>query len=222
MAEGYKDEGWLRTEYVEKGRDGTDIADQFDVHHQNIYYYLDKFDIERRSRGFSGGEDHPNYQDAKEEYECPWCGVAFRKRPSDVQNVKRGPYCSRECADAHKSEYMSGEGNHQYGNEGVGGLAGEDNAMFGVRGEDHPNWKGGYEQSWRQDAEWYNARRKALERDGERCVDCGMERETHKHHFDRDLEVHHVTPVSEDGEKFDLDNLVSLCIPCHKKRHREL
>jgi len=225
--ENYKDEDWLRREYVEKRRDGTDIADEFDVHHQNVYYYLNKFDIERRSRGFRGGEEHPNFKDAKEEYECPWCGTAFRKRPSDISDdIKRGPYCSKDCLNSHRSEFATGEGNHQYGIRGDDNpsseLTREKNPMFGVRGEEHPNWKGGYEQSWRQGAEWRNARKDALERDGYECVECGMGRETHKTHFDRDLEVHHITPVSDGGEKYDRDNLESLCVPCHKQRHREL
>ncbi len=30
-----------------------------------------------------------------------------------------------------------------------------------------------------------------------------------------ELEVHHITPISEGGPEFDLDNLVTLCFECH-------
>ncbi len=31
--------------------------------------------------------------------------------------------------------------------------------------------------------------------------------------------VHHVTPISEGGEKLRFDNLRALCVPCHEKIH---
>lgn len=53
------------------------------------------------------------------------------------------------------------------------------------------------------------ARTRIVRRDGEACLRCG----------DRDsLEVHHIIPVSDGGEKED-DNLATLCESCHKKAH---
>ena len=42
-------------------------------------------------------------------------------------------------------------------------------------------------------------------RDGFKCVECGKE---------TGLEVHHIKPEIE-----ELDNLITLCHSCHKKRH---
>ena len=217
----YKDESWLRQEYVTKGRNGTDIADQCDVTHATIYYYIDKFGIEKRSRGFRKGEGHPNYKDAKEEYECPVCGDNFEKRPSDVKNVTHGPFCSKDCHHEAKSGYMEDNGRSMSGEDHPLYENPEDNPMFGVRGEDHPNWKGGYDQDFRDTPEWHHTRKDALDRDGEQCQDCGLPRGEHRETFDRDLEVHHITPVSEGGAKFDMENLVTLCVPCHLERHRD-
>lgn len=220
--EAYKDEEWLRGEYKEKRRNATDIADDFDVHHQNIYYYLDKFSIEKRTRGFRGGEEHPNYSGAKEEYECPVCSDVFERRPSDVQNNENGPFCSLDCLAEHRSEIMKGNDISMTGEDHPLYDSPEDNPMYGVRGEDHPNWQGGYDQDFRETPEWYHARREALERDDHECAECGMGRENHREEHDRDLEVHHITPVSVGGAKFDLDNLTSLCVPCHNEAHRRL
>lgn len=222
MADRYKDEAWLREQYVENERDGTDIAEECDVTHGTIYYYLDKFDIDKRTRGFKSGEDHPNYSDAKEEYECPVCGDTFMKRPSDVQDTTHGPYCSRDCMYSARSEQMEDNDISMTGEDHpLYNIDPEEHPMYGVRGEDHPNWKGGYGQDFRDKAEWTHTRNEAIDRDRHKCADCDMKRADHYDEFDRDLEVHHITPVSEGGDKYDLNNLVTLCLPCHIDRHRD-
>lgn len=217
----YKDEDWLRTEYKEKRRNGTDIADQCGVTHETIYYYLDKFGIEKRSRGFRGGDEHPNYSNAKEEFECPICGDVFEKRPSDLQGVTNGPFCSRDCMGEFRKEQMKDNDHSMSGDDHPWVGNPEANPMHGVSGEDHPNWKGGYEQDFREGHEWKKTRENVIDRDGEQCADCELPRDEHCETFDRDLEVHHITPVSEGGDKYDMDNLVTLCVPCHLDRHRD-
>lgn len=63
--------------------------------------------------------------------------------------------------------------------------------------------------------DWSRQRGKCLERDGYTCRVCG----TASNDLDRELAVHHITPRSEfDGtprEMNALDNLISLCPPCH-------
>lgn len=54
--------------------------------------------------------------------------------------------------------------------------------------------------------EWQRQRKRAKDRDGWRCRRCG--------HAGR-LEVHHLDPDGGD----DLDNLVTLCKPCHLSEH---
>lgn len=62
----------------------------------------------------------------------------------------------------------------------------------------------------------------AIQRDGERCVSCGMTRADHKAKFGRDITVDHTdgqgryTPKTEQNN--NLDNLQSLCLPCHGKK----
>ena len=49
---------------------------------------------------------------------CPICGKEFYVKPSRLKRLKHSPTCSVECASELKSQYMSGEGNHQYGLKG--------------------------------------------------------------------------------------------------------
>lgn len=58
--------------------------------------------------------------------------------------------------------------------------------------------------------EWQKLREKVLKRDGHKCVSCGS---------DNDLEVHHIVPVAQGGSN-ELSNLITLCLTCHNKAHR--
>ena len=58
---------------------------------------------------------------------------------------------------------------------------------------------------------WALIRRLVLERDGWRCRSCGKAGR---------LEIDHVLPVSEGGERYDLRNLQALCRPCHFDKTR--
>ena len=57
-------------------------------------------------------------------------------------------------------------------------------------------------------ARWGSVRRRTLHRDGWRCQQCGAAGR---------LEVHHLVPLAEGGAPYDLDNLQTLCRPCHFK-----
>lgn len=54
-------------------------------------------------------------------------------------------------------------------------------------------------------------RRAVLERDGWRCVRCGL--------FGQRLEVDHVTPLEAGGDH-SMDNLQTLCRVCHLEKTR--
>jgi len=46
----YKDEQWLRDQYLSEQRSMDDIADEFSVDQKTIQYWIDKFEIETRER----------------------------------------------------------------------------------------------------------------------------------------------------------------------------
>ncbi len=59
--------------------------------------------------------------------------------------------------------------------------------------------------------EYAAVRNQVLERDGWRCQDCGAA---------KDLQVHHMKPRSRLGGDV-MDNLITLCVNCHRERHRD-
>lgn len=48
---------------------------------------------------------------------CPICGKAFHCKPYHLKKYKTH-YCSKECQNEARKDYMRGSGNHQYGLRG--------------------------------------------------------------------------------------------------------
>ena len=87
------------------------------------------------------------------------------------------------------------------------------------RGEDNPAWRGGYEPYYGPN--WEEQRRKALDRDKHLCQKCGAKENGREH------DVHHIIPFRIFGikryeEANQIDNLLTLCIGCHRKLGGEL
>ena len=59
----------------------------------------------------------------------------------------------------------------------------------------------------RSTSRWKRVRRKVLDRDKHRCRKCGI--------FTSRFEVDHVVPLEAGGAEYALDNLQTLCRPCH-------
>ncbi len=60
-------------------------------------------------------------------------------------------------------------------------------------------------------------REKAIQREGEKCVKCGMTRSKHKSKYGVDITVDHIDGNGRYSKKknHSLDNLQTLCMPCH-------
>lgn len=80
--------------------------------------------------------------------------------------------------------------------------------------EAHPWFRGGREPY--DGPDWNEQARRARERDGHRCRDCG------RHQLRPLLDVHHLAPRRAfDGDHVaanHLDNLITLCKSCHTRR----
>lgn len=188
------------------------------------------------------GENNPNYRAAKKVTNCRLCGSEFEYYPSD----KKGLYCA-ECVDRNEWQTtpgISGPDNPRWsgGKRTVScTVCGEAVERYpsdfesevvlcsaqckrewlsdAFVGEGHPNWKGGSKVPYGRG--WARVRKQALRRDGYRCRVC----QKSKDDIGRNPDVHHIVPLrtfieSDEHEKEDahtLDNVVSLCVDCHRK-----
>lgn len=136
------------------------------------------------------GPDNPLWNGGRVELVCPICGSEFERFPSAVNDGAN--LCSDEC----RAEWLSDA----------------------FRGEGHPNWRGGGNEPYGKG--WAKVRQRALRRDGYRCVVCSKSMES----MGRKPDVHHIEPVRTFAESEDrnteeahrLENVVSLCIACHR------
>lgn len=125
--------------------------------------------------------------------ECEYCSKIFKTVPSESYHK----YCSMKCMSNHYSETRKGD-------------------YFSW-------WEGGSIHTDMYGSEWIQARRKAKERDGYQCMNCGMNNEEHNNEFNKDLEVHHIQPVrtfDDYSNAHVLDNLITLCVKCHRTIER--
>ena len=119
------------------------------------------------------------------------CEKPVKRRPSQLRSEH--VFCSSDCQYEWLSETFTGDG--------------------------HPNWRGGSNPNYGPG--WRRAKRAALERDDHKCVLC----EATKAELGRNPDVHHVvpvrafveTPVTTERDAHYLENLVSLCIACHRR-----
>ena len=80
--------------------------------------------------------------------------------------------------------------------------------------EKNPNWKGSPRNDSRTHSNYLEWRKKIIKRDAKRCKDCGL---------DNNLQAHHLKSYTHFPEiSLDLNNGITLCRDCHKKRHRFL
>lgn len=98
------------------------------------------------------------------------------------------------------------------------GMVGEDNPMFGVKGELNHNWRGGVtpeRQSFYSTIEWRRASRKVKKRDNLTCQRCKV----HVRNLQCQIEIHHIESFSVVEKRAEVDNLVMLCQTCHDFVH---
>ncbi len=125
--------------------------------------------------------------------ECSWCGDEVYKSAGQLDEM--GDYaidnhfCDKECETQFKR--------HNWVREG------------------HPNWEGGKSdlnavRHLLSEVSWQETARKVRKRDGHVCQMCG------EFGVGRSLDVHHIVPVVSGGNNHP-DNLITLCISCHRK-----
>lgn len=188
------------------------------------------------------GEDNPNYRGGKETDACKICGEAFDYYPSNKPGVYC-PTCVEEETWRHQPD-VSGESHYRW-TGGIqkhecdvcgdtferhpNRLTGEvavcsrecqnDWLSDAFAGDGHPNWTGGGDIAY--GSGWDEIRKEALDRDNHECVLCGVGRDE----LGRNPDVHHIVSVRVFAESPDhsiedahyLENVVSLCISCHRK-----
>ncbi|HDZ25292.1 MAG TPA: hypothetical protein ENH65_02135 [Candidatus Aminicenantes bacterium] len=97
-------------------------------------------------------------------------------------------------------------------------IRGEKNGMYNRLGSLNPNWKGGItpeRQGFYSSRKWKSVCSKVWERDKATCQRCGKR----KIKEDEEFHIHHIVSFENDELRAELDNLVLLCLHCHRWIH---
>ena len=97
------------------------------------------------------------------------------------------------------------------------GVTGEENPMYGRRGSDNPNWKGGItpdRQALYSSETWAQAVSFVWRRDMAGCRRCSMiQRRGQQYH------IHHCVPFEHVEYRTNANFLILVCKPCHSWIH---
>ena len=187
------------------------------------------------------GEGNPNWRGGKLNKVCVRCGLPFQVYPSQNEHTHCSLICAnRDLADAQrdivnpkKIHYGEDNGSWSGGKDTYicQWCGGEFNAyarvvhnycskscttkanFTGLTGEKSSNWKGGVtpiNELIRKSPQYQGWREAVFTRDNYTCQHCGKTKCY--------IEAHHLKAFSEYPElRFDVDNGVALCVPCHNQ-----
>jgi len=140
---------------------------------------------------------------------CPTCKKEFYVKPS----LNRIICCSISCSKKGKPSPRKGikvslETRYK-----------QSLAKIGIRGEQHPLWRGGLYNTERsrtmQHIEYKTWRRSVFVRDIFTCKDC-RKQQTY-------IVAHHLKSYKDFSNlRFDINNGITLCLECHRKRHKNI
>lgn len=188
------------------------------------------------------GNKNSNWKGGLLKGNCLTCGNLVESKPSQIKRG-RGKFCSKKCYSVWLSGALKGEN----GNNWKGGLAkttceicknpftikpsviADGRGRFCSRkcchiwrrsicGEKSPKWQGGItplNAKIRRSIEYRLWRESVFARDNWTCQEC-------RKRDGRKLNAHHIHPFAQFPElRFAIDNGITLCQKCHKKKRGE-
>ena len=208
------DKAWLEQKYLVEGLGTYAIGKIVQRNPKQVWHWLRGYGIPLREREWDISGDTQPYHDMewlRREYvdEMRSSGeIAAQFGVSDgaiLFFLNKFGIESRGMADVRAIKHW--------------GASGEDNPMFGKRGEESSNWKGGAtpdRQAFYSSIEWKKASRIVWKRDDGTCQRCGT-RKTGKRNGE--MHIHHIVSFQVEALRHEPSNLLLLCADCHRWVH---
>lgn len=141
-------------------------------------------------KGTFTGKDNPNYKGGLIKVKCSNCDKDLERKPCHCKNTDIY-FCSAKCRGNWISKNLFGSNSANYKNP-----------------EDRISDKNVAIRSSREGVKWVHD---VTKRDKRHCVKCGSNKR---------ITAHHLSSFTRFPEfRFDIDNGVTLCVPCHRLFH---
>lgn len=201
------DPEWLIEKYHREGLSLSEMSglEECPVSEQALYHRLDYFDIETSNNNASyitlatsqGVPEDSNHLDDEWLYEKYITEEMTIAEIAELESVKASKSSVKRALKAFGIERRP---------EGF------------QTGQEHPHFNPDYDAEY--GPHWHNIRKHIRERDNFCCQHCGITQNEYMQSYERKLDVHHIKPLSEFSEVEEANrdsNLITLCLPCHRK-----
>jgi len=204
---------WLREQYVDNGLSTYKIAKLVDRDPKNVYRWLIDCEIKTRKREWAikvpKGEQ-------KLYWNRDWLFAEYVTKEKSAAQIADEQNCTeRNILYFLEKNKIARRTMQEIRSIKYWGSSGETNWMYGRRGAEVPNWKGGVtpeRQTLYSSREWIEAASEVWKRDNGICQKCGVERKS----FLDLYHIHHIVPFADSIElRTEISNLILLCAKCH-------
>lgn len=185
------DREWLYQKYIVEELSANAIAKIVGRNSKNVWRWLQDYGIETSPRGYGHGQH----------------------KYSDGNTTFKGHKHTDQAKEKIRQQRIQ-DGHVPYLKDGVHHLKGK-------RGDETPSWKGGVtpeRQSVYSSQEWKNAVRVVWRRDNAICQRCKLDHRT-VNRAEMSFAIHHIVSFADKSKRCDPDNLVLLCVKCHRFVH---
>lgn len=204
---------WLYEKYVTDGLSTYQIAKMVERNPKNVWTWLRDFGIPLRKREWSTESNTQPYHDKE------WLTTEYVTKQRSAEDIAK----QFGVTGANIFFYLIHAGIQRRSMDQIRaikhwGSPGAANGMFGKRGAELANWKGGVtpeRQAFHSSLEWASMSRAVWKRDKARCQRCNLRQETKLPPF----HIHHIVTFAVRELRAEPTNLVLLCHPCHRFVH---
>lgn len=204
---------WLYQKYVVEQMSTYEIGELVNRDSKRVWEWLKGYGIPLREREWSI-EPNPAilYQQPEwlreqyltEKHSSAEIAAQFGVHTQNIiYFLRRFNIPTRDMTEARKAKYW--------------GASGDKNPMYGKRGKEVPNWKGGCtpeRQAFYSSLEWAAAAKSVWRRDKGTCQRCQI-----KANGGPQFHIHHIISFAVKTYRAEPSNLVLLCAPCHQWVH---